>query len=131
MALVPEGIQAAFRMVKAVGKLALRVFVKDVLSPTLRPGHVVAVDHLSVHHGPAVRAAIEARECLLIHLPARSPDFAPIERAFSKVKAKLRQIGARTQETRDTAIGTTLDTISPEDAQGFFGHSGYLLPVQT
>lgn len=130
-ALAPEGIQAAFSLVGAVDKCAFRVFVTEVLCPTLRPGQVVALDNLSVHHDPEVRQAIEARDCLLIHLPAYSPDFAPIEPAFSKVKAKLRQIGARTQDALDTAIGTALNTISPEDAHGFFKHSGYLLPVQT
>jgi transposase len=51
---------------------------------------------------PEVRAAIEARDCFLIHLPAYSPDFAPIETVFSKVKAKLRQVAARTQDALTT-----------------------------
>jgi transposase len=129
-ALAPQGIQAAFSLIGAVDRFAFRVFVKEVLAPTLRPGQVVALDNLSVHHDPEVRQAIEERDCLLIHLPAYSPDFAPIEPAFSKVKAQLRQIGARSQEALDTAIGTALTTISSEDAHGFFKHSGYLLPAQ-
>lgn len=130
-ALAPQGIQAAFSLVGAVDKFAFRVFVKDVLCPTLRPGQVVALDNLSVHHDPEIREAIEARDCLLIHLPAYSPDFAPIEPAFHKVKATLRQIAARTQDALNDAIGTALETISPEDAYGFFKHSGYLLTDQS
>lgn len=130
-ALAPAGIQAALSLVGAVDKAAFRVFVRDILGPTLRPGQVVAVDNLSVHRDPQIRQAIDARDCFLIHLPTYSPDFAPIEPAFGKVKTQLRQIAARTQEALDLAIGMALDSITPEDARGFFRHAGYLLPAQT
>lgn len=130
-ALAPEGIQAAMSLPGAVDRDAFRVFVRDILVPTLRPGQVVALDNLRVHHDPVVRQAIEARDCLLIHLPAYSPDFAPIEPAFSKVKDKLRQLAARTQAALDQGISIALDTITARDARGFFKHTGYPLPVQT
>lgn len=130
-ALAPNGIQAALTLPGAVDKFAFRVFVQQVLAPTLRPGQVVATDNLSAHHDPHVRAAIEARDCVLIFVPAYSPDFAPIEQAFAKIKAYLRKIGARTQETLDQAITEALELITPQDARGFFRHAGYPLPVQT
>ena len=130
-ALAPAGIQAALSLPGAVNQAAFRVFVRDILGPTLRPGQVVALDNLSVHRDPQVRKLIDERDCLLIHLPAYSPDFAPIEPAFSKVKTHLRQLAARTQEALDCAITTALASITPEDARGYFRHSGFPLPVQT
>jgi transposase len=129
-ALSPHGIQAALTLPGAVDKLAFRVFVRDILGPTLRPGQVVATDNLSVHHDPQVQALVEARDCELIYLPAYSPDLAPVELAIAKIKAHLRQVAARTQHTLDQAITDALNLITPEDAHGFFRHAGYLLPVQ-
>lgn len=130
-ALAPDGIQAALSLVGAADTHAFRVFAKDILGPTVRPGQVVAVDNLSVHLDPEVRAIIDERDCLLIHLPSYSSDFAPVEPAFSKVKAKLRQIGARTQKALDQGISTALESITPEDARGFFRHAGYPLPAES
>jgi transposase len=129
-ALAPQGIQAAFSLPGAVDHGAFRVFVRDILGPTLRPGQVVALDNLSVHRDPEVRTLIDERDCFLIHLPAYSPDFAPIEPAFSKVKTHLRQLAARTQEALDGAISQAIESITAEDAHGYFRHAGYLLPVQ-
>jgi transposase len=130
-ALAPDGIQAAVSLPGAVDQPAFRAFVREVLAPTLRPGQVVATDNLSVHHDPEIQALVEAQECFLIFLPAYSPDFAPIEPAFAKIKAYLRNVAARTQEALDQAITEALDLITPEDARGFFKHAGYRLPVQT
>lgn len=58
---------------------AFRVFVRDILGPTLRPGQVVPVDNLSMHHDPQVQALIAEHDCTLIHLPTYSPDLAPVE----------------------------------------------------
>lgn len=65
-------------------------YVEKVLVPTLRVGQVVVMDNLSAHKGERVRELIEARGCELLYLPAYSPDFNPIEEAFSKVKGLLR-----------------------------------------
>jgi transposase len=129
-ALSPTGIQAAMTLVGALDTIAFRIFARDILGPTLRPGQVVAVDNLSVHLDPQVRAIIEERDCLLIHLPTYSPDLAPVEPAIAKIKAHLRRVAARTQETLDQAITEALALITPEDARGFFRHAGYPLPAQ-
>ena len=44
-----------------------------------------------------MRELIEGRGCslLLLFLPPYSPDFSPIEEAFSKLKALLRKAAAR------------------------------------
>lgn len=61
-------------------------------------------------------------------LPAYSPDLSPIEEAFSKVKAVLRGIGARTREALHEAIEYATTTITANDAAGWFHHCGYQLP---
>jgi transposase len=130
-ALSPNGIQAAMTLVGALDKIAFRIFARDILGPTLRPGQVVAVDNLSVHRDPQVRQLIEEHDCLLIYLPTYSPDFAPVEMAIAKIKAHLRHVAARTQDALDQAITEALDLITPEDASGFFKHAGYPLPAQS
>ncbi len=62
---------------------------------------------------------------LAIILPAYLPDLLPIELAFSKLKQKLRRVGARTRDSLETAIGEALGTITAEDAKAYFRHCGY------
>jgi transposase len=76
-----------------------------------------------------VRQAIEARGCQLLFLPAYSPDLSPIEEAFSKLKAVLRRVGARTREDLCQAISHALELITPQDALGWFTHCGYFPTV--
>ena len=77
-----------------------------------------------------MRGLLEGRGCELLFLPPYSPDFSPIEEAFSKVKALLKKAQARTREALVEALGTALSAVTPEDAKGFFGHCGYPLAAQ-
>ena len=105
-------------------------YLRQQLAPTLRPGQVVVLDNLSAHKGVSIREVIEARGCLLLFLPPYSPDFTPIEQAFSKLKAILRGLGARTHETLQEAVRLALETITPNDAAAWFAHAGYPLSAQ-
>jgi transposase len=109
----------------AADAAAFEVYVEQLLAPSLKPGQIVILDNLSIHLGPRVRAAIEARGCRLLFLPAYSPDFSPIEEAFSKVKTWLRRAGARTREALHEAIAQALLTVTAQDAGGWFTHCGY------
>jgi transposase len=62
------------------------LYVQQILAPSLRPGQVVMLDHLSAHKGEAVRLAVEGVGARLCFLPAYTPDFNPIELAFAKIK---------------------------------------------
>ena len=106
-------------------------YVEQVLAPALRPGQVVVVDNLAAHHGGRVRELVEAQGAELVYLPAYSPDFSPIEEAFSKVMALLRTAAARTREALVEAIGRALRAVSPADARGFFAHCGYPVPARS
>jgi transposase len=107
---------------------AFETYIEQILAPSLRPGQIVILDNLSIHLGPRVEEAIEAQGCRLLFLPAYSPDFSPIEGAFSKLKAILRRVGARTREALQDAIIQALPTITPADALGWFRHCGYPTP---
>ena len=82
-------------------------------------------DNLSAHKGGRVKKIIEGRGCELVYLPPYSPDFNPIEQAFSKVKGLLRKTQARTREALLEAMGRALSAVTARDARGFFGHCGY------
>jgi transposase len=125
-----EGMGPCLAVEGATTKLVFEAYVERVLAPSLRPGQVVILDNLASHRGERVRELIEERGCSLLYLPPYSPDFSPIEEAFSKLKALLRKAKARTRVVLVEAIGQALDAISTKDARGFFGHCGYLLSAQ-
>jgi transposase len=126
-ALTPGGLRAPRRRPGAFNADHFAAYAEQTLRPTLRPGQVVVLDNLSIHKDARVRAAVEAAGCRLLSLPPYSPDFSPIELASSKVKAALRQVGARAQDALDAAIDRAVATITARDASGFFRHCGYPL----
>lgn len=100
-------------------------WVRTQLVPTLRPGDIVVLDNLPAHKPAAVGEAIEAAGARLLFLPPYSPDFNPIELAFSKLKAWLRKQAARTKQALDATIATGIDRITPADTRAFFTATGY------
>jgi transposase len=100
-------------------------YVERVLAPSLSPGQVLVMDNLSAHKGERVRQLVEEVGCEVLFLPAYSPDFSPIEQAFSKIKTLLRKSQARTKKALLEAIGRALDAVSEHDTQGWFAHCGY------
>ena len=100
-------------------------YIEHFLAPVLRPGQLVVMDNLGAHKGVRVQELIESRGCKLLYLPPYSPDYNPIEEAFSKIKGFLRRVGARTREGLVEAMGSALDALSAKDARGFFAHCGY------
>jgi transposase len=120
-----EGIEAPMLLEGALDSRAFVQYVERFLVPTLRPGEVVIWDNLAVHKRAPVRAAIHAAGCRVLFLPSYSPDFNPIEHAFSKIKAYLRRVGARTQEALEAAMAEAIELITAADATGYFGHCGY------
>lgn len=105
-------------------------YIAEQLGPTLRPGQVVVLDNLNVHQAASIRQAIEARGCELLYLPPYSPDCPPIEQAFSKLKAILRGLGARTHAALQEAVRRAVEAITPNNAAAWFAHAGYALPAQ-
>jgi transposase len=129
-ALTPAGLQAPWTIEGAMDTAAFACYVEQVLGPTLRPGQIVVLDNLSVHKADSIREAIERRGCDLLFLPPYSPDYTPVEQAFSKVKAILRRAGARARDTLLEAIRQAVEAITRDDAAAWFAHAGYPLPDQ-
>jgi transposase len=100
-------------------------YVEQLLVPTLSAGDVVILDNLPAHKGAAVREAIEATGARLLFLPPYSPDFNPIENAFSKLKALLRKAAARTVDDLWRAVGKAIDTFTPQECENYFAAAGY------
>jgi transposase len=100
------------------------------LAPTLRRGQLVVMDNLLAHKGERIKELIEQQGCQLVYLPAYSPDYNPIEEAFSKIKGLVRKAEARTKEALLEAIVSALSVVTSRDARGFFEHCGYRRPVQ-
>lgn len=65
---------------------------------TLRPGDIVILNNLPAHRMPAARRAVEQAgpSMSIMSLLPYSPDFNPIEMAFSKLKSLMRSREERT-----------------------------------
>ena len=108
-----------------MNRAAFVTYVERVLVPELRPGDIVILDNLPSHKGSRVRNLVRAAGAELLFLPPYSPDYNPIELAFSKLKALLRKAAERTVEALWDAIGRALDTFSPTECRNYFKAAGY------
>ena len=102
-----------------------QAYIEQVLVPQLRAGETVIMDNLGSHKGPAVRTAIEAAGAHLLYLPPYSPDFNPIENAFSKLKALLRKAAERTVDGLWDRIANLLPAFTPDECTNYFAAAGY------
>ena len=130
VALTPDGLQAPWLIEGAMETATFEWYIREGLGPTLRPGQVVVVDNLSAHKATSIRQALAARGCELLFLPPYSPDCTPIEQVFSKIKALLRGLGARTREALEEAVRLAIEAITRDDVVAWFAHAGYALPDQ-
>lgn len=99
--------------------------MEEVLLPVLRPGDVLVMDNLGVHKVQRILDRIDAAGIKVLFLPAYSPDYNPIEKMWSKVKALVRAAEARTFEAIAEAAGNALRKVTKEDCFGFFQNCGY------
>ena len=120
-----SGMTAPMTLDGAMHGAAFTAYVEQVLAPTLRPGDVVVMDNLPAHKPIAIRHAIERAGAELRFLPPYSPDFNPIELAFSKIKARLKKAAARTVNDLWDAIAEAIDAITPEESTNYFIATGY------
>ena len=109
----------------AMNGAVFRAYVEQVLAPTLKPADIVIMDNLSAHKAAGVREAIERTGATLLFLPPYSPDFNPIENAFSKLKALLRARAERTVDGLWGAVGSLVDRFSPAECANYFKAAGY------
>ncbi len=120
-----EGMTAPMVLDGAMHGAAFLAYVEQVLVPSLSPADIVVMDNLPAHKPLAVRQAIEAAGAELRFLPPYSPDFNPIEMAFSKLKALLKKTAARTVDDLWDAIAEAIETFTPTKCQNYFAAAGY------
>lgn len=120
-----SGVTAPMTLGGAMNGAAFLTYVERVLVPTLTPSDIVVMDNLPPHKLPAVRQAIEAAGATVMLLPPYSPDFNPIEMAFSKIKTHLRAVAARTLPDFWNAIRDAINAVTPSDCRSYFAAAGY------
>ena len=119
------GIAAPMLLDGAMHGAAFLAYVEQVLVPELNPSDVVVMDNLPAHKVVGIRQAIKAAGANLLYLPPHSPDFNPIEMAFSKLKAGLRKAAARNVDDLWDAIANIIKTFTPQQCTNFFAAAGY------
>jgi len=100
-------------------------YITQVLGPELQEGDMVICDNLASHKIQGIAEAIAARGATLHYLPAYSPDLNPIEMAFAKLKALVRQAAARTYDELIAAIANALNSFSAHQCLNFLRHAQY------
>jgi transposase len=120
-----DGMVAPMVIDGAMNGAAFTAYAKRLPAPALSPGDIVIADNPPAHKLAGARAAIEAAGATLMFLPPYSPDFNPIEQAFSKLRAILRKAAARTVDALEAAITAALDAFKPTECANYFTNSGY------
>jgi transposase len=120
-----DGTSACLAVDGPTDRDVFREYIRWVLVPSLRPGDIVVLDNLAAHGDRETQRLIEAAQARLQFLPPYSPDLNPIEKMWSKIKAYLRDVKARTKEELYDGIGAALRTVTSQDAQGWFTSCGY------
>jgi transposase len=120
-----EGMTAPMLLDGAMHGAAFLAYVEQVLVPTLSSGDIVVMDNLPAHKLAGVRQAIAAVGAELRFLPPYSPDFNPIEMAFSKLKAFLKKVAARTKDDLWDAVAHGIQLFTPTECENYFTAAGY------
>jgi len=101
-------------------------YITNYLAPTLKKGDTVVMDSLSAHKVLGALDAVYEKGASVRFQPRYSPDFNPIELAWSKLKAVLRKLKARTFDELVDAANIALDSFSLSDIRNWFAHHGYV-----
>ncbi len=109
----------------ALNKERFLEYLRNVLVPRLREGDVVVMDNLGSHKVSSVAELIRSAGAEPLYLPPYYPDFNPIEKMWSKLKAYFRKLKLRSVELLQKAIPMAFRTISTSDTHGWFAIAGY------
>lgn len=121
------GMTAPFIYDGAMNGTVFLAYIEQVLAPTLQRGDLVIMDNLPAHKAAGVRQAIRRAGAKLIFLPPYSPDFNPIENAFSKLKALMRAAAERTIGALWETVGSLINRFTPAECANYFLAAGYEL----
>lgn len=119
------GVTAPMVLDGPMNRESFLAYIQQCLVPTLNRKEIVVMDNLPCHKQPEVIQAIEAVGASVFYLPPYSPDFNPIEKAFSKLKTLLRKSAERTIENLWKRIGALIETFTPNECRNYFLSCGY------
>ena len=120
-----DGLTAAWVIEDAMNGDAFEHYIKTQLAPTRKKGDVVVLDNLPAHKRKQAAEAIEKRGAWLLFQPPYSPDYNPIELAFSKFKAHMKRLKPRTIDELCKAARTVCDLFKPDECRNFLFADGY------
>jgi transposase len=103
-----------------------KTYIYEMLCKTLHDGDIVIMDNLTSHKVSGIEESIKAVNAEVRYLPPYSPDLNPIEKMWSKIKAILRKLKARTEDGLFKALAEALNSVTKSDAVGWFESCGYL-----
>ena len=123
------GMVATTSKLGAMTRADFERFLWADLLPRLLPGSVLVLDNASIHKGGEIACLVEKAGCHLLYLPPYSPDFNPIELAWSFFKRLIRQQGPRDEASRQQAVGASIAALPESFACACFHHCHYLQPI--
>jgi transposase len=108
-----------------MNKQIFETYIETQLAPTLSQGDVVIMDNVAFHKSKRVEEIIKKCGAWVLFLPPYSPDLNPIELAFSKLKALLRKIAARSFDAICDALGQICNLYTANECKNYFKAAGY------
>ena len=102
-----------------------KTYISEMLCRSLHEGDIVIMDNLTSHKFSGIEELIKSVNAELRYLPPYSPDLNPIEKMWSKIKAIIRKLKARTKDGLFEALGKALNSVTMSDAIGWFESCGY------
>lgn len=122
-----DGFRAFTSIDAATSAEVFVAFVEVELAPNLKPGDIVVMDNLSAHKNPRALRTIREAGAEVLFLPPYSPEFNPIERAWSKLKEFIRRAQTLSREAFERAVAAAMDAITPQDIRAWTLFAGYKL----
>lgn len=122
-----DGMIANARKIGAMKRVDVERFLEENLLPKLPQGSVLVLDNAKIHHGGRIKEIVEAAGGSLLYLSPYSPDFSPIELAWSWIKHRVRREYPRDEEARVEAVETAITALPKDFTKPWFGKCGYSL----
>jgi transposase len=124
-----RGVCAPMTIEGAINTEVFDLYVEHMLVPVLQSGDIVLLDNVKFHYSERAISLIEAAGAKVLHIPAYSPDFNPIEECISKIKQMLRSLKARTKRKLYTALAKAIEKVTDQDILGWIKHCGYVFSL--
>jgi transposase len=124
-----RGVCAPLMIEGAINTEVFDLYIEQMLVPALRVGDMVLLDNVKFHYSERAISLIKAAGAKVVHIPAYSPDFNPIEECISKIKEILRSLKARTKRKLLNALAKAIEKVTASDILGWFKHCGYVFSL--